>query len=196
MFFYIFYQILSFELFKRYNIIIVMKEDEMNNFKTYNNRGMLLEKIINNTIHFYMKNEIAFFNKKNLDIKFKKVINSNVTILENAYISNKSTVDYYGIYNGKYISFEAKSTELNIFPLSNIKEHQHQHLKLIHKLGGWSFYILYFKTKNVFILIDVENMDELMKNKKTISFEQILETGFELEIVFPGIIDFLTLVPK
>lgn len=96
---------------------------------------MLLEKIINNTINYYLKNKIAFFNKKNLNIKFKTMSEDRYK-LDLAFISSKSTVDYYGIYQGQYISFEAKSTELDVFPLSNIKEHQHQHLKLINELGG------------------------------------------------------------
>ncbi|WP_337902552.1 Holliday junction resolvase RecU, partial [Mesomycoplasma ovipneumoniae] len=37
----------------------------------HKNRGMFLEKIINNTIEFYYQNDIAIFHKKNLDIGFK-----------------------------------------------------------------------------------------------------------------------------
>jgi len=66
--------------------------------KNKNNRGMLLESIINNTNEYYFKNEIALIHKKNLDIKFKNVkLEKNKLLLNNASIFSKSTVDYYGV---------------------------------------------------------------------------------------------------
>ncbi|CRH45622.1 Holliday junction resolvase recU [Chlamydia trachomatis] len=90
----------------------------------FKNRGMLLETIINQTNEFYFKNDICLIHKKNLD---------------QAVISSKSSVDYYGIYKGKFIAFEAKSTELSILPLKNIKNHQIEYLNLIQKNGGIAF---------------------------------------------------------
>ena len=150
---------------------------------SHKNRGMLLEKIINQTINYYNKNGFALFMKKNLDI----VINSKNQ--QDSFIRKKSTVDYYGIYKGFYIAFEAKSTELNHFPLSNIKIHQHQHLKRIKFLGGKAFYIIYFKLTNKFFMVDVETME--IKNKKSITLEEMMLLGNNLNITFPGIIDFL-----
>ena len=162
--------------------------------KTYNHRGMLLEKIINNTINYYLKNKIAFFNKKNLNIKFKTISEDRYK-LDLAFISSKSTVDYYGVYQGQYISFEAKSTELDVFPLSNIKEHQHQHLKLINELGGWTFYLIFFKKYNRIFLIDIDKIENNHHNKKSISLKEMELISNEIEITFPGIIDFLSFIP-
>ncbi|MBD5423190.1 MAG: Holliday junction resolvase RecU [Mycoplasma sp.] len=151
---------------------------------------MLLEKIINITIDYYNKNKIAYFTKNNLNIKFRNVINENNKLkLSSPFIHEKSTVDYYGIYEGKYITFEAKSTSENSFPFSNIKLHQHEHLQLIKNMGGYAFYIIFFKNKSKLFKVDVDCID--YKNKKSISFEEICEIGTNLEIIFPGIVDFL-----
>lgn len=168
----------------------------MDQIKTYNNRGMLLEKIINNTINHYSKNRIAFFNKKTLNIKFKAVKHQNAQAqIDAGYIASKSTVDYYGLYQGHYISFEAKSTELDHLPWSNIQLHQHQHLKLIKEFGGWAFYLLLFKKYNRIFLIDVDLFDLQDNNKKSISLKEIENNALELELIFPGIIDFLAYFP-
>lgn len=161
----------------------------------FKNRGMLLEQIINQTIYYYNKNKIAYFNKKNLDIKFSEInrettnINSKKTILKNSYISKKSTVDYYGIYKGQYISFEAKSSNKKSIPMLNIKEHQHKHLLEIKNYGGISFYIFFFKNESKLFLVDVSKID--FYNKKIITIDELKIFGKELEIIFPGIVDFL-----
>ena len=45
------------------------------------NRGMLLETIINQTNSFYMQNKICLVHKKNLDIKFKGVSVQNKKLI-------------------------------------------------------------------------------------------------------------------
>lgn len=164
-----------------------------NIFVTYKNRGMLLEQLLNNTIEHYNKNNIAFFAKKNLDIKFSRVfINNKTKKLDSSFISKKSTVDYYGIYKGQYIAFEAKSTQENVFYFSNIKKHQHDHLNQINLLGGKAFYILFFKKYSKIFLINVNELG--YENSKSISIEMAFEKGKLLDIDFPGIIDFLKFI--
>ncbi|MCR8613269.1 MAG: Holliday junction resolvase RecU [Mycoplasma sp.] len=154
------------------------------------NRGMFLESIINKTISFYLENEIAVFHKKELPISFNKVnlINNKLKI-ENAYIKNKSKVDYYGIYNGSFVAFEAKSTNLDNLPLKNIKNHQHEYLKLIKRLNGIVFYIICFKRWNEFYLINIETIDNL--EKKQLDIDIARKKGIQLELEYPGIIDFV-----
>ena len=162
----------------------------------YKNRGMLLEKIINKTISYYSTNKVAFFIKNNLDIKFDKVIKSdkdnNILRLNTSFIKSKSTVDYYGIYKGQYITFEAKSTDENKLYFKNIKPHQHNHLKMIDEYGGKAFYIIMFKSLSRIFMIDVNNID--YDNESFISLNEVENKGQELEIIFPGIIDFLSFI--
>ncbi|MDK2819564.1 MAG: Holliday junction resolvase RecU [Mycoplasmataceae bacterium] len=152
-----------------------------------NNRGMLLETIINKTIKQYKENDVAIFHKKTLDIKFSNVNAKNK--IDNGVIMSKSTVDYYGIYNGSFVAFEAKSTESIIVPKNNFKLHQHNYLKTIKKHGGIAFYIILFKTTNEFYLIDVTLVDY---NKKLITLEFVRKNGCSLDLIFPGVIDFIS----
>ena len=87
-----------------------------NIFVIHKNRGMLLEQILNKTIEYYNKNNIAFFAKKNLDIKFSKVfVDDRNKKLESSFISKKSTVDYYGIYKGNILLLKPNQLKKTFF---------------------------------------------------------------------------------
>ena len=154
----------------------------------YKNRGMFLESIINKTIKIYKNNEIALFNKISLDIGFKSIKKDKKELIVNkAYIKNKSTIDYIGIYEGVFVAFEAKSTEKDYLSFSNIKEHQDQYLKTIIKYGGIAFYIVCFKELNEFYIIEPKYID-MEKNKK-IKREFCLKHCFSLDLEYPGILN-------
>ncbi|WP_027332769.1 Holliday junction resolvase RecU [Mycoplasmopsis gallinarum] len=151
------------------------------------NRGMLLETIINNTIQYYWTNNLAYIEKKNLNIKFKNV--SKDKTITDGYIANKSTVDYIGCLKGKFIAFEAKSTYQKYLPANNLKLHQKNYLKQIEQNGGISFLIVFFHFTNEFYLLPTFKI--MTKWETNISIEEIKKIGFKLELTFPGIIDFL-----
>ncbi|QSF13645.1 Holliday junction resolvase RecU [Mycoplasma sp. Mirounga ES2805-ORL] len=154
------------------------------------NRGMLLESIVNKTINYYTDNNIAYIEKKELPIKFRKVVDNKN--LENAFIFKKSTVDYIGCYKGRFIAFEAKTTNENLLPKSNIPNHQINYLRKIEENGGVSFLLIFFSSKDEFYVI--KTSDFIMQLKKSISYENIKQYGFKLELCFPGIIDFLPFI--
>lgn len=162
------------------------------------NRGMLLEKIINQTNLFYLGNSICLVHKKNLDIKFSSVIlKDKKLMIKDGMIMNKSTVDYYGIWNSRFISFEAKSTEEKNFSLSNIRIHQLEYLSLIEKFNGIAFWIIYFKIQNKFILIRHNEMLKVFKgNKKTLEYDKAISIGNELTLMYPGILDYISALEK
>ncbi|MGL5733180.1 MAG: Holliday junction resolvase RecU [Metamycoplasmataceae bacterium] len=151
-----------------------------------NNRGMLLETIINKTIKYYEDKNIALIHKKTLDIKFSSI--DEMRRVKNGVVMSKSTVDYYGIYKGSFIAFEAKSTNTNVIPKSNFKDHQHDYLLRIKKHNGNAFYILLFKQTNEFFLADISIINY---RKKTITLEYIRSKAISLELLYPGIIDFI-----
>ncbi|MCU4117091.1 Holliday junction resolvase RecU [Mycoplasma zalophi] len=159
------------------------------------NRGMLLESIINKTNERYYLNQVAFFQKKELNIKFKKVLNKNDKLqLKDAKIFSKSTVDYYGVYKGKFIAFEAKETDSKLFSLSNIKKHQHKYLLDITQFGGIGFYIIFFKQFDCFLYINCLEMDKIWKNKKSLSFEEATKISKKIHLIFPGILDYINCI--
>ena len=132
------------------------------------NRGMLLEQLINKTIDLYKRHEVALFHKKDLPINFSKVIKENGKLsVKNAFIKEKSTLDYYGVYAGHFIAFEAKSTNKDSLPFSNIHDHQLEYMKDVVRNGGITFFIFGFQKYNEFFLFNYEMLENI--EKKSIS---------------------------
>ncbi|KDE42639.1 endonuclease [Metamycoplasma hyosynoviae] len=185
------------ESFLFYCVLIIVMEKN-SKVKQPKNRGMLLEKLINQTNIFYLQNDICIVHKKNLDIKFKSTyVDKEILKTENAHIVSKSTVDYYGIYKGKFLAFEAKSTEQKNFSLSNIKMHQINYLSEISKHKGLAFWIFFFKIQNQFVLI---LHDKLLQwgvyNKKTLAYDEALLLGELIPLIYPGYIDYISILNK
>ena len=162
----------------------------VNNMK---NRGMLLEQIINRTIKKYQKDNLAIFHKKEIPIKFGSILkNKNNLKVNNAFIMSKSTTDYYGLYNGNFIAFEAKSTREKYVPKINFKIHQQNYLNNINYHGGISFYIMYFSTFNEFYFVE----QKYVNINKSFRIESAREKGYELEIIYPGLLNILEIIDK
>ncbi|AXJ68332.1 Holliday junction resolvase RecU [Mycoplasmopsis bovis] len=157
----------------------------------YKNRGMLLETIINQTIDYYTYNHIAFIEKKGLPIKFSNITSKeNKLLLFNAFVYKRSTVDYIGCYKGRFIAFEAKSTNESFLASGNIKEHQKNYLKEIDKNGGIAFLIVFFGLYDEFYLLMYSDFMKI-ESKNQYRYEWIKKIGKRIPLTFPGIIDFL-----
>ena len=139
------------------------------------NRGMDLENDINNTNSYYLDNDIAIVYKKPTPIKVSKVnYNKNHTIITEAFYEMPSTTDYYGIYKGKYIDFDAKEVKnSSSFALSNLHAHQLKHLKRVKEHGGISFLIVRFYKNNITYLIEIDEIIDYInsENRKSIPID-------------------------
>lgn len=150
---------------------------------------MFLETFINKTIDFYNNNHLCWIRKQNLFVTPTKVHKQEI----HGKLKSKNDVDYYGIYKGIFVCFEAKQTIQPKFLLSNIKEHQWKFLENISLYGGISFLILSFLSENVFYAISFKNLQKIKQNNiKSLNFEIIQKYGFKLEIKLPGIIDIIS----
>lgn len=121
-----------------------------NKFINYKNRGMFLENLINDSNTYYLSKDIAVIYKKPTPIKVLNVSyrSKQTTLIDKAVFSQTSTLDYNGVYKGKYIEFDAKESKSHTsFPLSNIKEHQIIHIKNIINHGGIAFLIIFMNNK-------------------------------------------------
>ena len=91
------------------------------------NRGQSFEEAINQTNDFYLREQLACIHKKPTPVQVVRVeypARSRAVIRE-AYYRQASTTDYNGVFQGKYIDFEAKETKnKTCFPLQNIHAHQ------------------------------------------------------------------------
>lgn len=85
------------------------------------NRGMAFEMLINLSKEMYQREGVALINKHATSVKVLKSAGGRVL---NGFYEAKSTVDYDGVYKGRAIAFEAKSTEnATRFDLKNIAQH-------------------------------------------------------------------------
>ena len=108
----------------------------------YKNRGMFLEHLINDSNTYYLSKDVAVIYKKPTPIKVLNISyrSKQTTMIDKAVFSETSTLDYNGIYKGKYVEFDAKECHSKTaFPLSNIKAHQLTHIKNIINHKGIAF---------------------------------------------------------
>ena len=130
---------------------------------------MALESDINLTNEYYINEKKAYIYKKPTPIKISRVDYSRSKIVE-AFFDTQSTLDYNGIYKGKYIDFEAKETKsITSFPLNNIHKHQIDHLIKIHNHGGIGFIIVRFTKLNKTYLLFIEDLINFLNTNDRVS---------------------------
>lgn len=130
----------------------------------YGNRGMTLEEDINITNEYYKENKIALIYKRPIPVKVLRVNSTKTRILDGFY-EKKSILDYSGIYNGKYLEFDAKETNNKTsFPLSNIHEHQIEHIKDVLEYNGIVFLIVRFNLLNKTFLLPGSDLIDFIKS--------------------------------
>ena len=105
---------------------------------SYKNRGMELEYLIEQANIYYRDNDIAYIYKKPTPIRVVKTDYSSLgKRITDAFYEMPSTLDFNGIYKGRYIEFDAKETNNKTsFPISNVHDHQIKHIRNIYKHGG------------------------------------------------------------
>ena len=162
----------------------------------YKNRGMNLESLINNANEYYLENDIAVIYKKPtpiglVDVDYKK------GEIKRAYFSSKSTLDYNGVYRGKYLDFDAKESHIKTsFPLSNISLHQIEHIKKVIKQDGIAFLIVAFS--NTYYLLKGDNLLEFIENnnRKSIPLEYFKNNCYVIEEKLRPRLDYLRVIDK
>lgn len=116
----------------------------------YGKRGQAFENLLNYSNEVYKNKGIAIINKRPTPMKIigKTRGNQHICVFD-----KKSTVDFDGIYNGKAIAFEAKSTNEKRLPFSIITDEQIKYLDTAEKQGAISFLIVEMKvTRQVFLV--------------------------------------------
>ncbi len=183
-------------------VILVIYKNSLrtynNNKLLYKNRGMDLESMINHSNEYYVNKDIAVIYKKPTPIGVVNVIyQNNHKIINKGYFKEQSTLDYNGIYKGKYIDFEAKVTKNKTsFPLSNVHKHQIEHIKKILKHKGIVFLIIMINDI-VYLLPGEILIDFINKNtRKSIPYKYIKENGYEIKFGINPELDYLKIVDK
>lgn len=165
---------------------------------SYSNRGMDLEEEINLSNEYYIEKDKAYIYKKPTPIGVTNVsYNLHGKIIEKGYFKEQSTLDYNGLYRGKYVEFEAKVTQNKTsFPLANIHEHQIKHIRNILKHQGIVF--LMIKINNLVYLLKGEDfINYLDRNtRKSIPYTFIKDSGFLVKYGYRPPLDYLKIVDE
>ena len=168
----------------------------------YSNRGMELEEDINFANKYYLNNDIAVIHKKPIPIQIVEVNypNRSSAMITKAFYKTPSTTDYNGLWNGKYIDFEAKETNsATSFSLNNIHEHQIEHMQKILNHGGITFIIVRFKKIDKTFILPFKKFIffyDRAKNggRKSIKLSEFEETAFELSFNYKIRLDYITII--
>ncbi|GIM45941.1 Holliday junction resolvase RecU [Collibacillus ludicampi] len=124
---------------------------------THANRGMGFEALINMTNDIYNRRGLALITKRPTPMKVishTKVRGHHIAVFE-----KQSTVDYTGVYRGRAIEFEAKSTHsLTAWPIKDIHEHQVEHLRKVDQHGGIAFVLVEFVKQHAVYLLTVKHL--------------------------------------
>ena len=169
-----------------------------NNLSTYANRGMGLEYDINLSNEYYRIKDVAYIYKKPTPIKLVNV-DYKKGLIKEAYFETPSTTDYNGIYNGKYIDFEAKETKSKTsFSLSNIHAHQIKHLINVKNKGAISFLIVRFTALNETYFLSTEALEQFIKNyeRKSIPIDFFRNYGTIIKMKYSTRIDYIEIINK
>ena len=165
---------------------------------TYANRGMMLESDINQSNKYYLDHNIALIYKKPTPIKVVKVEYPK-NVIKEAYFNEPSTLDYNGIYKGKYLEFDAKETQSNTsFPISNIHKHQLEHMRRVIYFGGITFLIVRFtKINETYILLGSDLFNFIENNdRKSIPIDYFRKNGFLVELKYIPRLDYISIIDK
>lgn len=169
---------------------------------SFSNRGKSLEDELNETNEFYLSRGIAVIHKKPVPIQ---VVNVNyparsAAVITEAYFRTPSTTDFNGVWQGKYIDFEAKETKsATSFPLQNIHDHQVEHMKSASDQGGVVFFIVKFTSLDRYFIVPYDSFEkywERMKlgGRKSISLIEFEAMSLEILPRFNPRLDYLKAV--
>jgi len=159
---------------------------------------MTLEGDINQTNEYYNLQNIALVYKKPTPIKVVRVEYPKNKISE-AYFNEPSTLDYNGIYKGKYLEFDAKETQSKTsFPLSNIHKHQIEHIRKVLHFGGIAYLIVRFATINrTYLLLGSDLLTFINNNeRKSIPLDYFESKGYLIEMKYTPRLDYIKIIDK
>lgn len=180
------------------------KTKEQWNNLSYANRGMTLEEDINDSSEYYLQTKKAVIHKKPTPIQIVKVDykSRSAARITEAYFRTPSTLDYNGIYKGKYLDFDAKETKnKSSIPLSNFHNHQVEHMKDVLKHQGICFAIIRFSSIDKTYLLDANHIikywdEQGNGGRKSIPLTYIEENGYIINEGYQPRLDYLKAVEK
>ncbi len=170
----------------------------------FSNRGMTLEEDINVTNEYYLSSNTAVIHKKPTPVQIVRVDypKRSAAVIKEGYFKQASTTDYNGIYRGSYIDFEAKETRNKTsFPLSNIHQHQIDHMKSVHEHGGICFMIIRFTPHDETFFLSAVKLfywweEQYQGGRKSIPYSFIKRHGKLIPFHYQARVDYIKVLDK
>lgn len=186
---------------KKYVPVRATTRQQVSN-QSYSNRGKTLEDELNDSNEYYLSRNIAVIHQKPVPIQ---VVNVNypsrsAAVITEAYYRTPSTTDYNGVWQGRYIDFEAKETKSKTsFPLQNIHEHQVKHMENVTKQSGIAFVIVRFSSLDRYFLVPYAIIKEkwgrmIEGGRKSIALVEFEKECIEIDLGFMPSLDYLKAV--
>ena len=162
-------------------------------------RGMKLENDINTSNQWYLDHDTAVVHKKPTPITIVKVDypKRSAAKITEAYFKLPSTTDYNGIYQARYLDFEAKECASSTsFPFKSLHPHQIAHLVSVIRQGAIAFLIVRF-TK--FDETDYVPADKVIaywqkSDRRSYPYSWFQENGYLIPGNLMNPVDYITIV--
>ena len=110
---------------------------------------------------------------------------------ENPEITSKDYLSLFcGVYNGKPICFELKSTENKTsFPFGNIKNSQIEFFNKWVECGGIGYYLIRFAVHSKVFMINAMDMHDIINNidRKSVKYDYCLEDERFIELNYDNL---------
>lgn len=169
---------------------------------SFSNRGKTLEDELSEANEYYLSNDIAVIYKKPIPIQVVKVDypSRSGAVIKEAYYRTPSTTDFNGVYQGKYIDFEAKETEnRTAFPLKNVHLHQMDHMNRVSKQNGVCFLLVRFSAFDRYFYLPFAQLQSFWERmqaggRKSIALTEFEEQAIEITPKYAPRIDYLKIV--
>ena len=123
-----------------------------------------------------------------------KIIRGKYGKIVNAFPMGTNFVDFVGVYKGRSISIETKTTENKTsFSLSNIQEEQYEYFKDYEIFGGLGYYIIEFRELKEVYLVESMKVEEFRINatSKSIPIAWFRENAIQLDFDKLNFIDYI-----
>lgn len=160
--------------------------------KSHKNRGMDFEKMFSEKCRSLREDETSMVLIGKVPTEMKLVRGAGGRIIKAFAVAKDDTdfVDYCGVYYGKAICFELKSTDNKTsFPFGNIKKSQIDFLETWVKYGGIGYYLIRFATHKKVFMIAASDMHSIINNigRKSVKYEYCLEDDRFIELDYDNL---------
>lgn len=147
----------------------------------FKNKGLGLERLLINTFAQQKYQKIGLIEKYPTPIQ---VLKNDEDFITKAYFKRTSSLDFVGIFNGKHIEIEAKTTQNpNIFSLHNILPHQLARIEKLVELGSLVYLVIEFKCENLYFLLPgITLLKYKERSIKNITLDEIKKVSVELHM--------------